>query len=44
MESKQETCLHCGGSGQIPSWRLGTLFGIPQTTQTCPRCHGTGKK
>lgn len=37
-----ETCSKCNGQGQYVS-RQQTMFGMMQSTQVCPDCHGTGK-
>ena len=38
-EGKMETCDYCGGQGQV-IMRQGPM----QFAQTCPKCHGEGKK
>lgn len=37
-----ETCSKCGGRGQVV-YTQQTLFGMSQSVQACPDCHGTGK-
>ncbi len=37
-----ETCSKCGGKGQV-IYQQRSLFGITQSVQVCPQCHGTGK-
>lgn len=37
-----ETCSKCGGRGQVV-YRQQSLFGMTQSIQACPDCHGTGK-
>lgn len=36
------TCSQCGGRGTVKT-RQQTLFGVMESEQTCPRCHGSGK-
>lgn len=36
------TCQTCNGSGYV-SQVVNTFFGLTQTTQPCPTCHGEGK-
>ncbi len=40
--STPETCSECGGSGQVRVSQR-TMFGVIQSTKTCPRCGGRGK-
>ena len=35
-------CPHCGGRGYVKTTRQ-TLFGIMESEQECPYCHGSGK-
>ena len=37
-----ETCSHCKGTGTVRTAQR-TPFGMMQSTQECPNCHGTGK-
>ena len=41
--TKQITCTACRGAGRVTQSR-NTMFGVFQTTGTCPACQGTGKK
>lgn len=41
--SAPETCSECGGSGQVRVSQR-TMFGVIQSTKTCPRCNGRGKQ
>ena len=41
--AKQITCTACRGAGRVTQSR-NTMFGVFQTTGTCPACQGTGKK
>ncbi|HWT27508.1 MAG TPA: molecular chaperone DnaJ [Mobilitalea sp.] len=40
--SSAETCLKCGGKGQVV-YTQQSLFGMIRNVQTCPDCKGTGK-
>ncbi len=40
--STPKTCPSCNGSGQVRINQR-TPFGVVQSTQSCDRCHGTGK-
>jgi molecular chaperone DnaJ len=41
--AKQDDCKTCHGSGRVTQSR-NTMFGVFQTTGTCPDCRGAGKK
>jgi len=41
--AKQENCKTCRGQGRVSQSR-NTMFGVFQTTGTCPDCRGAGKK
>lgn len=36
------TCPYCGGRGYVKTTKQ-TIFGVMQSEQECPHCHGTGK-
>lgn len=37
-----ETCTKCGGRGQVVYQRQ-SMFGMMQSVESCPDCHGSGK-
>ena len=37
-----ETCSQCNGTGAVKTQQR-TMFGVFESTTTCPKCHGTGK-
>ena len=40
--TQPETCPKCGGRGQVV-YNQQSLFGMVQSVQPCPDCHGSGK-